>query len=112
MASFYGAPKKMQNRHPADVQDRNQDSPLGDDEPADRHVILVERQQPDPTTKPDSRPKDTTMAAPMTISVRAEQVIEDQSIPRVLQSFYWWDDDVCVGKDTSTCHKCCQVNKL
>ena len=90
MAPFYGAPTKMQNRHPADVQDRNQGLPLGDDEPADHCVILVERQQPDSTTKPDSRPKDTTTAAPMTISVRAEQVIEDQPIPRVLQSFYWW----------------------
>ena len=88
MAPFYGAPAKMQNRHPADVQDKNQGSPLGDDEPADHRVVLVERQQPDSTTKPDSRPKDTAVAAPMTISVMAEQVIEDQPIPRVLQSFY------------------------
>ena len=56
MAPFYGAPAKMQNRHPADVQDKNQGSPLGDDEPADCHVILVEKQQPDSTTKQDSRP--------------------------------------------------------
>ena len=90
MASFYGAPAKTQNRHPADVQDKNQGLPLGDDEPADCNVILVERQQPDSTTKPDSRPKDTAAAAPMTISVRADQVIEDQPIPRVLQSFYLW----------------------
>ena len=83
MAPFYGAPAKMQNRCPADEQDRNQGSPLGD-EPADCSVILVERQQPDSTTKPDVRPKDTSAAAPMTISVRAEQVIEDQLIPRVL----------------------------
>ena len=72
------------------MQDKNQGSPLGDDESADCHVILVKRQQPDSTTKPDSRPKDTAAAAPMTISVRAEQLIEDQPIPRVLQSFYWW----------------------
>ena len=90
IAPFYGAPAKIQNRCPADVQDRNQGSPLGDDEPADRCVILVKRQQPDSTTKPNARPTDTTAAAPMTISVRAEQVIEDQPIPRVLQSFYWW----------------------
>ena len=90
MAPFYGASTKMQNRHPADVQDRNQGSPLGDDEPVDHCVILVERQQPDSTTKPDSRPKDTAANTPMTISVRVEQVIEDQPIPRVLQSFYWW----------------------
>ena len=96
MAPFYGAPTKMQNRHPADVQDKNQGSPLGDDEPADCRVILVERQQPDSTTKPDSRPKDTTVAAAMTISVRAEQVIEDQPTPRVLQSFYWWVSGIMI----------------
>ena len=63
---------------------------MGDDEPADHRVILVKRQQPDSTTKPDARPKDTTTAAPMTISVRAKQVIEDQPIPRVPQSFCLW----------------------
>ena len=88
MAPFYGDPAKMQNKYPADVQDRNQGSPLGDDKPADHRVILVKKQQPDSTTKPDSRPKDTTVAAPMTISVRAEQVVEDQPIPGVMQSFY------------------------
>ena len=31
MAPFHGAPIKMQNRCPADVQDKNQGSPLGDD---------------------------------------------------------------------------------
>ena len=90
MAPFYEAPPKTQNRHPADVRDKNQGSPLEDDEPADLCVILVKRQQLDSTTKPDARPKNTTTAAPMSFSVRAEQVIEDQPIPRVLQFFYWW----------------------
>ena len=90
MAPFYGAPTKMQNRHPADIQDRNQSSPLGDDEPADHRVVLVKRQQPDSTTKPDSKPKDTAAVAPMAISVKAEPAIEDQPVPRVLRSFYWW----------------------
>ena len=63
MAPFYGAPAEMQNMHPADVQDRNQGSPLGD-EPADHRVILVGRQQLDSTTKPDSRPKDTACNSP------------------------------------------------
>ena len=102
MALFYGAPTNMQNRCPADVQDKNQDSPFGVDEPADRCVILVERQQPDSTTKPDSRPKDTATAAPMTISVRAEQVI-DQPILRVLQSFYWWVGGMMVSEKTQVC---------
>ena len=90
MAPFYGAPAKMQNRHPAVVRDKNRGSPLGDDEPADHHVILVERQQLDSTTKPDSRPKDTA----------------------VLLLVGQWDDDVCVRKDPSTCHKYCQANNL
>ena len=105
MSPFYGAHAKMQNRHLADVQDKNQGSPLGDDEPADHCVILVEKQQPDSTTKPDSSPKDTTAAAPMTISVRTEQVIEDQPIPRVLQSFYWWVSGMMmyVSEKTQVC---------
>ena len=41
----------------------------------------------------------------MTISVRAEQVKEDQPILRVLQSFYWWISGMmtCVLEKTQVC---------
>ena len=41
----------------------------------------------------------------MTISVRAEQVIEDQPIPRVLLSIYWWVSGMMtyVSEKTQVC---------
>ena len=74
------------------------------DQLADHCVILVERQQPDSTTKLDARPKDTAVTAPMTISVRAEQVIEDQPIPMVLQSFYWWGSGMMYVSEKTQVH--------
>ena len=54
MAPFQAATNvKMQNRHPSDVVDRSHGSPLEKGETNSCHVVLVEEQQPDSTTRPD-----------------------------------------------------------
>ena len=58
-------------------------------------MILVEEQQPDSTTKPDVRPKDTTSAIPAVGTAGAatagiEFTMQKLPVPRALQAFFWW----------------------
>ena len=65
MASFQAAStRRVQNRHPADVKDKTQDSPLGKEEASSQHIILVKEQQSDSTTKPDVKPKEIAVTTP------------------------------------------------
>ena len=59
MAPFHVASTgRVQNRHPADVEDKTQGSPLGKEEASSHHVILVKEQQLDSTTKLDVKLKE------------------------------------------------------
>ena len=89
MAPFHAASTgRVQNRCPADVEDKTKGSPLGKEEASSCHVILAKDQQPDSTTKPDVKPKEITVTT-STPSVM-EPTLQELPVPRALQAFFWW----------------------
>ena len=65
MAPFHAASAgRVQNRCPADVKEKTQGIPLGKEEASSSHIILVEEQQPDSTTKLDVKPKEIAVTTP------------------------------------------------
>ena len=54
MAPFHAtAMGKTQNRHPSNVTGRSHGSPLDKEETSSHCIVLVKKQQPDSTIKPD-----------------------------------------------------------
>ena len=76
MAPFHAASTtKVQNRRPADVEDKTQGIPLGKEETSSRHNILVKEQQPDSTTKPDVKPKEMAVTTPASVPAVMEPTL-------------------------------------
>ena len=91
MAPFHAASTgRVQNRHPADVEDKTQGVPLGKEEASSCHVILVEDQQPDSTTKPDVKTKEIAVTTPASTPAVMEPTLQELPVPRALQAFFWW----------------------
>ena len=91
MAPFHAASTgRVQNRHPADVEDKTQGTPLGKEETSSCHIILFEEQQPDSTTKPDVKPKEMAVATPASIPAVIEPTLQELPVPRALQASFWW----------------------
>ena len=90
MAPFHVAStRKVQNRCPADVEDKTQGTPLGKEETSSCHIILVEKQQLDSTTKPDVKPE-MAVTTPASIQAVMEPTLQELPVPKVLQAFFWW----------------------
>ena len=63
MAPFHAvAMGKTQNRCPFNVTDRSHGSSLDKEEASSCHVVLVQEQQPDSTTRTDVQPKEIAAA--------------------------------------------------
>ena len=91
MAPFHAAfTGRVQNRHPADVEEKTQGVPLGKEETSSHHIILVEEQQLDSTTKPDVKPKEIAVTTPASIPAVIEPTLQELPVPRALQAFFWW----------------------
>ena len=54
------------------------------------HIILVEEQQLDSTTKPDVEPKEIAVTTPASIPAVVEPTLQELPVPRALQAFFWW----------------------
>ena len=90
IAPFHAASTwRVQNRHPADVEDKTQGLPLGKEEASSCQVVLVEEQQPDSTTKLDVKPKEIAVIAPASTPVVMEPTLQELPVPRALQAFFW-----------------------
>ena len=91
MAPFHAASAgRVQNRHPADVEDKTQGTPLEKEETSSCHIVLVKEQQPDSPTKPDVKPKEMAVATPASIQAVIEPTLQELPVPRALQAFFWW----------------------
>ena len=91
MAPFQAAATgKTQNRCPSDVVDRSHGSPLDKEEASNCHVVLVEEQQPDSTTRPDVQPKEIAAAASISTTAGIKHMMQELPVLRVLQAFFWW----------------------
>ena len=91
MAPFHAAAMgKTQNKCPSNVTDRSHGSPLDKEEASSHHVVLVEEQKPDSTTKPDVQPKETAAATPVSTTAGIEHTMQELPVPRALQDFFWW----------------------
>ena len=91
MAPFHAASTgRVQKRHPADVEDKTQGTPLGKEEASSHQVVLVKEQQPESTTKPDVRPKEIALTTPASIPAVMEPTLQELPVPRALQAFFWW----------------------
>ena len=90
MAPFHAAfTGRVQNRHPADVEDKTQGLPLGKEEASSHHIILVKEQQPDSTTKLDVKPKEIAVTTPAATPTVMEPTLQELPVPRALQAFFW-----------------------
>ena len=83
---------KAQNRWAADVNCQVHSLTPVDKGASSHRVVLVEEQQPDSTTWPDVRPKDTASIAPTAISAGIELTMQELLVPRTLQAFFWHDE--------------------
>ena len=91
MAPFHAAStRRVQNRCPADVDDKTQGTPLGKEEASSCQVILIEEQQPDSTTKPDVKPKGIAVTTPASTPAVMEPALQELPVPRALQAFFRW----------------------
>ena len=91
MAPFHAASTgRVQNRCPADVEDKTQDIPLGKEEASSCHVVLVKEQQPDSITKLDVKPKEIAVTTPALTPAVMEPTLQELPVPRALQAFFWW----------------------
>ena len=63
---------------------------MGKEETSSHHIILVKEQQADLTTKPDVKPKEMAITTPASIPAVIEPALQELSVPRVLQAFFWW----------------------
>ena len=91
MAPFHAAfTGRVHNRHPADVKDKTQGTPLGKEEASSCHIVLVEEQQPDSTTKLDVKPKEIAVTTPASTPAVLEPTLQELPVPRALQAFFWW----------------------
>ena len=89
MAPFHVASTgRVQNRCPADVKDKTQGSQLGKEEASSHHVILVEEQQPDSTTKLDVKPKETAVTTSASTPGVMEPTLQELLVPRALLAFF------------------------
>ena len=89
MAPFHAAStRRVQNRCPADVKDKMQGTPLGKEETSSHHIVLVEEQQPDSTTKPDVKPKEVAVTTLASIPAVIEPTLQELPVPRALQAFF------------------------
>ena len=95
---------KTQNRCATDVDHQTRSPPTAKGEASSCCVVLVKEQQPDSTTKPDVRPKDTTFTAP---KAGIEFTMEELLVPRALQAFFWW-----VGGMMKYVPECTQIRAL
>ena len=91
MAPFHAAfTGRVQNRCPADVEDKTQGAPLGKEEASSWHIVLVEEQQPDSTTKLNVKPKEIAVTTPSSTPAVMEPTLQELLVPRALQAFFWW----------------------
>ena len=60
------------------------------EEASSHHIVLVEEQQPDSTTKPDVKPKEIAAITPTLTPVVMETTLQELPGPRALQAFFWW----------------------
>ena len=63
---------------------------MGKEEASGHHVILVEEQQPDSTTKLDVKPKEIVITTPASTPAVMEPTLQELPVPRALQAFFWW----------------------
>ena len=91
IAPFHAASSgRVQNRHPADVEDKTQGTPLGKEEASSHHIILVKEQQLDSTTKLDMKPKEIAVTTLASTPAVMEPTLQELPVPRALQAFFWW----------------------
>ena len=63
---------------------------MGKEEASSHHIILVEEQQPDSTTKLDLKPKEIAVTTPASTPTVMEPTLQELPVPRALQAFFWW----------------------
>ena len=103
---------KTQNRHPSNVTDRSHGSPLDKEEASSRCVVLVKKQQPDSTTKPDVQPKEIAAAILASTTAGIEHAMQELPVPRTLQTFFWWVGVMMRHEPESTQIKALNAAKL
>ena len=63
---------------------------MGKEEASSQHIMLVEEQQLDSTTKLDVKPKEIAVTIPASTPAVMEPILQELPVSRALQAFFIW----------------------